>query len=467
MNWGAFTLLALISGATLSCTKSPQWKTEEWQGEGKISLPASFTHQLSQTTLRSQHITFHTQQVFGVTVEGSFAKVVENKNAKLTEESTPTSWARLRYIAESDLPSPQLVQRGMKLQKNVLQSTRKQLSATLGCKQVERAMSSLQPRLQLNRNRWQVIFRGSCQVKNGEEKGFSVRHSGEIFAVKVVSTAFKGDVQEVAANLYPRGPKTSQLSLLKLSVSTKPNYLFTSSLDTVSEGGIKISDLNQVAEIKSSDARFDLLQVHFYATRLLNWLSQTFAFQPEALKIYTHVGFPEKTNAAFYFNHEVRLGGGDGVVFSNLSWDASIVSHEIMHSVIETLTRLPFNGQGGSLNEGLADILTALHLGSPRMGENSYLRGPFQRTLENNLTLNDLSGKLYGDSLILSGTLWEIASKTNSQIALSLVEYLLTYLTPTSGFEDAKLLITKWLPSLNLDSHFQTVETILTTRGWL
>src|SRR5690606_24637168 len=143
--------------------------------------------------------------------------------------------------------------------------------------------------------------------------------------------------------------------------------------------------------------------------------------QLSKIGVLTDVGYPEKTNAAFYYNGLVRLGAGDDVVFSRISWDPSIVAHEISHGVIDQISRLPFEGEGGSVNEGFADTLTTFFLESPRLGENSYKMAPFKRTVEAKVHWSHRNGGLYHDSALVSGLFWEMRTKLDSAKTLKLV----------------------------------------------
>lgn len=466
MSLRSLLFIFMILSGTLGCTRSLEWKTEEWQGEGKVPLPSSVSRTMTKTGFQTRDVEFRVQQVAGVKVDGSYAKLVERKSAKLTEGGAQTSWARSRFIQPSDLPTPQQVERSLKSKKSALKIAERKISS-LGCRQQSSSLSQAEPLLQWTGGKWKVVYRGICETSLGKVYEFTINERGAVSDIQSAGSSFTSDFMEVNATLYPKGPKTSQLKALKLALASQPNFLFNPILDTVSDAGVKISGLDQVPSIKSPDPRFDLLQVYYYANGALTWFSRVFAFQAQSLKVRTHVGYPEKTNAAFYFNREVRLGVGDGQAYSHLSWDPSIVIHEVMHSAIDTLVHLPFKGEGGSLNEAIADSLTALYLNSPRMGENSYQNGPYQRTLENALTFNDRTGKLYADSLILSGTIWEIGQKTDPSVALQLIEYLLTYLVPTSDFSEAKALMGGWFTTNPADAQRTSVEAILKQRGWL
>lgn len=148
------------------------------------------------------------------------------------------------------------------------------------------------------------------------------------------------------------------------------------------------------------------------------------------------MGAPDKTNAAFYYQNKIRLGKGDERTYSNIPQDPSIVIHESVHAVIDAIAGLPFEGEGGSLNEGFADFFTALQINSPHMGGVAYLKGPYRRSIENSLSVAERTGALYHDSGIISGTLWELRKVLGVSQARELASLTLNRMHYYSGFDE-------------------------------
>src|SRR5690606_1502757 len=122
---------------------------------------------------------------------------------------------------------------------------------------------------------------------------------------------------------------------------------------------------SQNMEFPPTDERFDQVQAYYYANQILSWFGRKLTLKkPLKVSILAHVGYPDKTNAAFYYKGQVRLGSGDDVTFSLIPLDPSIVMHEVSHVLIDELARLPFQGEGGSINEGFADVFTTFYLNS-------------------------------------------------------------------------------------------------------
>lgn len=445
----------LLILASVSCTKTPQWQVIEWQGEGQAPLPTTLKAESKPIKLSHGEIRFFNQELAGVPIEGTFGKVVSRKK--------DTDWARARVISEDNLPSIASVQEALDKKADTVKRAKSSLQR-LPCPIAESSLEKMQPEIQWSGRKWQVAFNLECEDTSGQTWGVTFDTKGGIIAVSALGSLFSP--VQLNASLYPAGPKSSALQLLKLTLSPQPNYLSNLGLTAVSDAGAKLTDLATVGEIRPGDIRFDLVQVYYYASEALNWATNSFHFTSQPLKIRTHVGYPDNTNASFYYKREVRIGSGDGKVFSQLSLDPSIVDHEVMHSVIDTLARLPFEGEGGSLNEGLADSLAATWLNTPHMGENAYLKGPYQRTLENNLKLNERTGALYGDSLVLSGMVWDLHEKVSPEISLHLLEYLLSYLTPASDFKVAQTLVQEWARQEDPEKQ-PLVYEVLQRRGWL
>jgi hypothetical protein len=209
-----------------------------------------------------------------------------------------------------------------------------------------------------------------------------------------------------------------------------------------------------------------MIQAYYYATQGLAWAKQHLAFEPTGLRLRTQVGAPERSNVAFYYGKEIRIGSGDDVAFSRMALDPTIVTHETMHGVIEPLTYLPFTGEGGSLQEGLADTLTAIQLDDPNMGDASYKSAPYQRTLNNNMVFTERTGALYHDSLIFSGLLWDIHEHVDAATAEDLIKYFLAHFTPASNFTTARAELAAWMAQAPDQDKAKLVQAIAARRGW-
>lgn len=256
-------------------------------------------------------------------------------------------------------------------------------------------------------------------------------------SLKRISEKISGaNLLESKAFIFPDGPRLSKLQEIALKADGLNPFLAGRGLKISSPAAPAFEETpDHFLKLGPEDLRFDEIQVFHYVTKVRNWIKNTLgiAFDRE-LDIELHVGAPQKTNAAFYYNGKIRLGSGDDEYYSRIPQDPSIVSHEVFHSVIEELARLPYEGEGGSLNEGFADFFTTIYLNRPYLGDNSYLKGPYKRTVQNNARWTDKSNALYGDSLIISGLLWETSQVLGKEVARDLALETLIRLTPVSDF---------------------------------
>jgi Zn-dependent metalloprotease len=275
---------------------------------------------------------------------------------------------------------------------------------------------------------WRVVY-----LRDGNLWEVRLNPNLEIRSSQRVGSQF----HETAAWVFPQGPKKSTLQEVSLKDLLLKPTLSNSRVFVSSQADLKVSDVEEPLKFALDDSRFDQVQVFYFLNESLNWFEKNLNFKlPMQLQAEVHMGAPEKTNSAFYYQGKIRLGQGDDEFYSRIPHDPSIVIHESVHALVEVLARLPYEGEGGSLNEAFADFFTALQIGSPHMGEAAYLKAPFRRTILNDLTLKDKNGGLYHDSGIASGTLWELGTKLGLVKGQKLALLTLNRLTPASGFSD-------------------------------
>lgn len=446
---GGLALLLALS----SCSRSLSFQNSEWKTDSRGTPPRpSSLGADAPAALGLKQIEFRMQEIEGVPIQGSYLKVLNQAGRPL--------WSKAKYIDEKTLPYPNKVRRELK-HRDVVERRMEEYQNTFHCKYT----GELKPELRWD-NAWNLVFKRECEAANGQALEVIVNSRGRLVSHDAIGAGIT--MLDTALTLYPDGPKLSQLKTVKLSIASTPGFLVNPAIEVVSDGGFKFTDADQVQRSVPGDEGFDMLQAYYYATRASEWVAQHLKYQLQGLKLRTDVGYPDKSNVAFYFNHQVRIGTGDDVTFSHMAWDPSLVTHESMHAVIEALTHLPLGtGEGGSLQEGLADFLTALQLDDPQIGESSTRGAPYQRTLDNNLKLTDKTGGLYHDSLIFSGTLWEIKQKVDPATAEELAVFMLEHLAPSSNFDDVKTQFAAWVESELIHQKTALVETILRQRGWL
>ncbi|KHD88376.1 MAG: hypothetical protein OM95_09580 [Bdellovibrio sp. ArHS] len=307
---------------------------------------------------------------------------------------------------------------------------------------------------------WRVVYT--------DQKGvpWEVRLSRllEVRGVKRVGSQF----HDTVAAIFPKGPKKSQIQEVVLKDLRAQPTLANSRLLVSSQASAKIVSVTEPLKFNPQDSRFDQVQVFYFIEESLKWFENKLNVKiPFQLQAEIHVGAPEKTNAAFYYQGKIRLGAGDDEFYSRIPQDPSIVVHESVHALIEAVARLPYEGEGGSLNEAFADFFTASQLNNPNMGETAYLKGPFRRSVVNDLKLSDKNGGLYHDSGIVSGTLWSLATRFGPDRGRQIALLTLNRLVPSSDFQDFGVHLREVLPLvLSTEEDLQAARAILAERGF-
>lgn len=240
---------------------------------------------------------------------------------------------------------------------------------------------------------------------------------------------------DINVNVFTEGPILSSLTeqVIK-SVALSPT-LSNQQIYVTSEADKKIESISSNLKFDVKDERFDQIQAFYYMNKSLQWMKDHLQVSlPERVDAVVYMGFPEKTNSAFYYQNKIRFGKGDDAVYANIVSDPSIVYHETFHALIDNLAHLPFEGEGGSINEGFADFFACLITERPYLGEASYLKGPFKRNLMLITKLDEKNGGLYHDSSIVSSLFWELKEKLGFERSKNLAIETLIRLNPATQF---------------------------------
>lgn len=271
----------------------------------------------------------------------------------------------------------------------------------------------------------------------------------------------------IESQVFPLGPKFSALTEIFFERLNLQPTLSNSDVVVMSDADNKILQLGQSIKFDPKDTRFDQVQAFYFLNKTIQWAKSNLQIQfSTPLEAVVHVGFPERTNTAFYYQNKIRLGSGDDQVYSNIPHDPTIVSHESFHYLIDHVAGLPFEGEGGSLNEAFADFFTCALYGRPRLAETAYLKAPFKRTLENDFKMSDKNGGLYHDSLIVSGLLWDMSKKIGLDKTQSLAFEVLKRLHRFSTFEDFKTSLNDQIRTTLSDQESALLKPILQKRGF-
>lgn len=408
----------------VGCTKTSPLHHTRWSGNSVRPTVSTQNSLIIGKNVQSMaEVVVLREQVFeDVPVQGTYIKTINSNNETVFESS-----------ATVDRPSPKSLRKAQELKDNIFNIWLKFLKKHPDYKNwpVEEPPS--------------VFFKAEdltpyVRVILKNQKSFRLHEiifnsDIEITAENIVGSQLN-DLAEVDALAYPQGPIKSDLSEVKILRDLKFEGLKNLDVQIDTESPSKIKK-DQDLEIPPNDDRFEQVQAFYFSNKFLTWFKENLGIDVGTnVSIVTQVGFPEKTNASFYFHEKIRLGSGDDITFSKIYLDPSIVMHETAHFVIDRIARLPFTGEGGSLNEGFADVFTTFFLGSPRLGEVAYKKAPFVRTVETKVLLSEKNGKLYHDSLIVSSFFWNLKSFIGKEETLKLCVKVLNRLSAYSNLDD-------------------------------
>ncbi|MCB0343043.1 MAG: hypothetical protein H6626_02250 [Pseudobdellovibrionaceae bacterium] len=270
------------------------------------------------------------------------------------------------------------------------------------------------------------------------------------------------------ATVFTNSPARSDLAEVVLRQLLGDGTLTSSRLKVRSALSAVKSPTNEF-KFATTEPSFNEVQTYFFMNRTLDWFGTEYGINlPFQLDVKTHVGGHTPSNVAFYYDGNIRLGDGDNSVYKDIPRDPTIVAHEVAHAYIDVLSGLPSQGEGGSMNEGFADFFAANMLNTPRMGEFSYLKRDFKRTLDNNLlAFKDFNGGKYHDSTIVSGTLWEIRNALGPNATGHLAIDTLTNLGPGGQFVDFAPSMLKAVEAGHSAAEVLAVRRVLQKRGWI
>lgn len=440
-------LLFLLAG----CSKPQNLEKTQWR-PGDDIRELQYLNEIDRTmpqviSVLNEKLEYSPQVFSGIVIEDTFVKTINNKDGQLISVSSAHT-QNLSHFSKVDLNAFRLTP---DLQDRLLKDfpflTTKDLK-------------NLKPVFESNGRAVWTLFYFDLQ--------------GTPYQLKLDQDLILLSKKSVGANhfsgtafVYPWGPKLGPLKevpIQNLSFNpplSNPQFIITSNTAT------SFSPTDSVLKYSTKDPRFDQLQVYFYIAQALDWIRDTLDISISfPLDVQLHMGFPEKTNAAFYYQGHIRLGAGDDVVYTKIPHDPSIVSHEVFHALIETIARLPYEGEGGSLNEAFADFFTSQLLGRPQLAEASYLQGPYKRSIENEKNWADKKGALYGDSLIVSGLLWELSQNLPKTKILNAALKTLSHLNPSSDFNDFNRECRDALQEYLSEAELAKAQTILHQRGF-
>ena len=446
-------ILLVIPNISFSLTYK-EWSSNGLNFENSIKNTSSdinYEEKQKTAAYKDKNIYFSRQTYKGIPVENSFLKQIESKNFVNTFQS----------LTETEISQSGLV--------NTSNESSKTIDANASLKTYSEEFSGAeiinteQTIIKVDSDRFKIVHIVNFFDKKGEPFQALIDHNNKIMSVNRAGSHFSSFNTKV----YTAGPKFSLLSEQQLFAKDAIPKLSNTLASVGSESNKKIDQLQETMSFDTKDDRFDQMQVFYYLNTAIDWMNSRLQITlNRPLEAVVHIGYPEKTNSAFYFQNRIRLGKGDDVTYSNIPHDASIVYHETFHALVDSTARLPFEGEGGSLNEAFADFFTASLTARPFLAESSYLKADFKRNLNVVTKLNEKNGGLYHDSLIFSGLFWEISEKLGNKISLDIAVETLIQLTPYSNFLDFNKRFISTSKKQLSSEHFSQVQLILKNRGF-
>lgn len=422
-----FAICGLIVFATLStfmlssCSRKPQFKTVYWNGTGPIPnyttkfLPS----QKPPLKVANEQVSFEVQEYDGAPIEGTFLKKInsEGQDRFLVANLIQKIPNKLKMqIAEMREKSP-AVQENLQKNDARFKNYKYEGAATVVLRSNEQLLVPT----------WKVIY------YDGHGQAWALYLNSDFSILKEESVG--SQFQDATALVFPESPRKSEISSVLLKQLTGNGVLQSDYLTVLTESTMPAKGENNTFKFASTDERFDQVQAFYFISKALNWFEEHLEVKiPFPIKAIVHIGYPKKENAAFYYSGQIRLGAGDGITWARIPLDPSIVIHETSHAIIDALAHLPFQEEGGSINEAFADFFTCVQIKSPFLGEVAYKKSAYKRSVLSSLKVSDKNGGVYHDSAIVSGTLWSMKEKLGEEKSIRFAVKILSRLHPAADF---------------------------------
>lgn len=277
----------------------------------------------------------------------------------------------------------------------------------------------------------------------------------ELRAVDGVATVFRGS------------PRKSILSEQVLHNLVGDGTLTTPLVRALSEIGNSPIQPGNDFRYNPDQQQFDDVQAFYFADQHVRWFRDQMQVQlPYRLDVRVHAGGPAPKSIMYYFNHQIVLGDGDGVLYRGIPRDPSIVKHEAGHAFVELLAGLGSEGEAGIYNEAFADLFYALADNNPYMGSYAYQNQPYTRSLVNSLRADrDLGKSKYNDSLVISSTFWDLKDVLGTLKTARLAVSFLTRLGPGGHVVEFPSVMKEVTSELSSEDRV-AIQQVLDKRGW-
>lgn len=446
--------LSILTLSVLSCTKKAEMQVSRWNGGGeRPSLANKGLESSSQQNALDEKITFHKQYAGKYLIENAFAKTIETEKKGFVFQS----YSILPKIKN------ELIKEADKLEASKQEAWSNFQKQNSEYKEWHVSRSAM---VVINTSdKPTAVYRVDLSSAHDGDYRIYFTRSGAIYHSERLGTNLS-EVENSAAYAYPKGPKKSILSNVTISRLLMVDTLENDKVVISNQSPLKIASTDSL-EINPSDEKFDQVQAFYFANQIIDWfINKGIVEKPFKVEVLTPYGYPEKTSAAFYIQGQIKIGAGDDQAFSRMPLDPTIVMHETSHAVIDALAQLPSRGEGGSLNEGFADTFTTLFLNTPNLAENSYLLGPYKRTVETVVKFDERNDGVYHDSAVVSNYFWTLQKSVDAEKVLKLAVRTLSRLSPSSGFAEFALTLREQVAANLQGTDLEKANQLLKIRGF-
>lgn len=443
--------LVLLAMVSISCQKKYRNTSVVWtpqQGEAPV-VREDLKNSVIAVKTKTETVERFVQKIGEAEVEDSFLQIVKNKK----NESV---FLKMTY---SDHQKSFLLKEIQKLVQNK-QTFLHNLKARVTEISTASHLSPIKVIFSNAADKPQLFYQLDSISKDGAAAyRWKVSTNYKILDKTQASSYFDGH-----GMVYPNGPHWSQIEDVILPNLVGDGTLTSSHLVVKTQSDLVAISPQQVFDFKPDDPRFDQVQVFHFAEKTIQLFKSRLGVElPFKVEFKTHIGAPELKTVMFYHDRSIRLGQGDGVNYKNILKDPTIVMHEMSHAFVDALSGLP----QGSVNEAFADFFTTSFLNHPHLGEVSYQKGTYVRTLENQLTAKEKKNTVYGDSQILSGTLWEIRKLVGAEKAEQYALQTLIRLGPNGTFDDFGPTLWSVVESNGRENDKTKIQKVLEQRQFL
>jgi hypothetical protein len=446
-------VLFFLPFVLIACSKQNQSKKVIWYGGSSEPPQILAPYQKGQAEIKvgRDTVIVERQSVDQSLVENSYTKKILKQNQLV--------FVNAHYETKI---SDQLVQQVQKMKSTSAASWLAKLYQEKPFLKDKKLVEDAEISIRLIAKKLQPVIKFNFLENNEEIQSWVFDNSLNLIGVESLGSHFFS----AKALVYPEGPKVTKLTSVFLKALTdEVAGLSGEQVHVTTESNQKVSMTDNL-NFNPPDEKFDQVQIFYYIQKAIGWFEDHLKIEPHKLHLeaMAHLGYPDKTNASFYYKGTIRLGAGDDVVYSHISYDPSIVTHESSHGLIEMLAALPYQGEGGSLNEGFADFLTCMMLNNSKLGEVSYKKAAFKRDISLVVKFSEKNAGLYHDSAIVSSFFWVLKDKIGADKSLNLALSVLKKLSPFSDLMEYKNILAQTIEADLTNTDLTEAQSLL--KNW-